>query len=204
MKRTAFPSIPTPDEVPPKRQHSEATNGDDHLVSLVELPTIPPNHDDEQNGVQPATITTTLTPYSNHTSPTTSSGKSSGSVPHSSKPRSLRISGIPSTVSTADFRNFLEQLLPSPAGCSDENVLLLSLVPFLGGAQVATVCFKNEPRVFATCSPGATVYITFTHEGKLHELVVDCDFFGLTPLYCSSDPTEEYVYPESLYSMNKH
>jgi hypothetical protein len=59
-------------------------------------------------------------------------------------------------------------------------------------AQVATVSFRNEPKVIVSCFPGTPVYIeaVFT-DNTVYTLIVDCDFFGLTPLYSSPSPSVE-------------
>ena len=105
--------------------------------------------------------------------------------------RSLRISLIPSTVTFDEFQSFLENL-PSlyTSENGDTNILALSLVRDIN-SQVSTVCFRSEPDLFSKCAPHKEIHIDFDHNGTVHELVVDCDFFGITPLYSSEKPTVE-------------
>ena len=110
----------------------------------------------------------------------------SGSSPKAM--RSLRVSSIPSAVRVNDFRRYLENLTYhcDGTGTSDTNVLAMSLAPD-GRWKVATVCFHNEPEPFSECDPSTNVTVYFDHVGTRHELTVDCDFFGMTPLYCSPE-----------------
>lgn len=105
--------------------------------------------------------------------------------------RSLRISLIPISVTASDFRAFLEKL-PSrhQSEDGDTNILALSLVKD-NNSQVSTVCFKSEPDLFLECAPHKEIYVAFDHHGTKHQLVIDCDFFGLTPLYSSEKPGVE-------------
>jgi hypothetical protein len=110
--------------------------------------------------------------------------------------RSLRISLIPLAVTASDFRSFLERLQPhngSDLGRCGNNILAMSLVQH-GRSQVATICFDSEPDFFSVCTSDAPMHLNFRHHETDYQLVVDCDFFGLTPLYSSEEPTVEWVY----------
>lgn len=105
--------------------------------------------------------------------------------------RSLRISGIHSSVPYEEFRSFLEGL-DAPVSVHNDNVLALSLAPDTSDSkQVATVCFKHEPDFIAKCTPGVSVEMKYSDGKTESRLVVDCEFFGLTPLYTAPEPIVE-------------
>jgi len=96
--------------------------------------------------------------------------------------RSLRISSIPTSIGINDFRYYLENW----RDVSGIHVLALSLVPD-GRSQVATVCFRCEPEDLSSCTAGRPASIAFNHGEITCQLTIDCDFFGMTPLYSSPE-----------------
>lgn len=108
--------------------------------------------------------------------------------------RSLRISAIPLAVTADEFWTFLNGLSTADRSeNSPSNVLARSLALDTANFQVATVSFSNEPEVFVACTSDRPVYLNYHHNGLEDQLVVDCDFFGLTTLYSALEPTVERV-----------
>lgn len=64
---------------------------------------------------------------------------------------------------------------------------VLRVAPFLG-QQIATVTFLDEPSVIRECRPQRNVRLPMPPELVSSEddstvMTVDCDFYGITPLY---------------------
>jgi len=108
----------------------------------------------------------------------------------SSKPRTFRLSLIPTSVKESELREYLNALECSE-GLAAANILAFSLAPFIDWL-VATVTFGREPLLFAQCRPGLAVYFTLPVElaESSDDIAVDCDFFGITPLYYPPIPQE--------------
>ncbi|KAI5794181.1 hypothetical protein FPQ18DRAFT_165423 [Pyronema domesticum] len=71
----------------------------------------------------------------------------------------------------------------------DDNVLALSLVPSYDGSQTAAVTFSHTPRMFIPCKPRRHIDIAVEIGGiRNDEIVIDCDFYGMTPLYICAEP----------------
>ncbi|KAA8908942.1 hypothetical protein FN846DRAFT_944125 [Sphaerosporella brunnea] len=110
---------------------------------------------------------------------------------HPTMGRTLRISGIPKDITKKALKDSLESLL------SDKNQrkgLIFSLVPNRDDdEQTATVTFERdtEPPLFAQCVSGRRVEIELDGVGE--DLVVDCDFLGMTPLYSDDDPKVDII-----------
>lgn len=113
--------------------------------------------------------------------------------------RSLRVGNVPEDASHDEFRKFMESLLLLDDDYVGGCILLSSLAPSCNGrGQVGTVCFDREPEVLERCRTGCEVYVTWHRGDRTYRLVVDCDFFGMTPLYHPQGvPEAEYV-PRSL------
>lgn len=107
--------------------------------------------------------------------------------------RSLRISSIPTMVTESELRTFL-QGLQLPKSEQTVNIKAISLQKEKCGLQTATVCFEREPDPISSCARCRKITVPYPYQGKTHDLVVDCDFYGLTPLFSSEKPTVEYVY----------
>jgi len=96
--------------------------------------------------------------------------------------RTLRISAIPLCVTEDDFRTYLKELL----GYDD---FILSLVPSQYYAVATVTLTKGEPAELRQCTPANKIYPH--HRETSSDLVVDCDFLGMTPLYTAKEPTVE-------------
>jgi len=107
------------------------------------------------------------------------------------KPRTLRLSPIPTSVDENRLREYLGNL-ECEGGFETENVLAFSLAPFIDWL-VATVTFDRDPFVFKQCLPGYTVsfQLPITLDESREDITADCDFHGITPLY---HPPEEPSY----------
>lgn len=114
----------------------------------------------------------------------------SASTKPSSSSRTLRICGIPLHITPEQLRTSLLRL---SHGSLQANDLILSLAPF-HEAQVATVTFLRgrEPAQFSGCRPGHEIY-ALRLDGVGGNLVVDCDFYGITPLYSAKVPTVDVI-----------
>ncbi|KAI5844898.1 hypothetical protein BZA05DRAFT_408884 [Tricharina praecox] len=119
--------------------------------------------------------------------------KSKGSVapvkaaPSSGPPipaRTLRIPNIPPSVTEQDFRKYLGGILGYPD-------FMLSYVPDETNITATITPTKGEPASLARCIPGKEIDLPYP--GTKHGLLVDCDFFGLTPLYTAKEPTVDIV-----------
>ncbi|KAF8245723.1 hypothetical protein K440DRAFT_586597, partial [Wilcoxina mikolae CBS 423.85] len=109
------------------------------------------------------------------------------------KPRTFRLSLVPIDVRKEQLRESLEALLAISTQNGARNVKVLSLVPKSCKWQVGTVTFVNEPPDFAGCLPNRRLELLITIAGNEVELAVDCDFLGLTPLYCSPCATVDII-----------
>jgi hypothetical protein len=115
----------------------------------------------------------------------------------SEKPLTLRLSEIPVTVQERQLRECLNSLeceaRPHSVG-AEKNVLALSLAPYIDWL-VATVTFRHIPSAFAHCQPRRVVYFDLPPELSAEEngvtVTVDCDFYGITPLYQPTQPEFE-------------
>jgi hypothetical protein len=117
------------------------------------------------------------------------------------KPLTLRLSEIPVTIQERQLREFLNSLeyeaRPQALGNAfgnEKNVLALSLAPYIDWL-VATVTFRHVPWAFARCQPRRMVYFDLPPELSAEEsgvtVTVDCDFYGITPLYQPAQPEFE-------------
>jgi hypothetical protein len=117
--------------------------------------------------------------------------------PGKSADRTLRINLFSNSVTETQLVEWLEGLAcDEPDGHSspnESNILKLTLYPYRTW-QVATVTFCSVPSIFALCAPGrgqeARVKIG---ETEAIDISVDCDFWGLTPLYTAQVPSVEYA-----------
>jgi hypothetical protein len=99
--------------------------------------------------------------------------------------RAFRITSIPASVNWKELHECLEALVPNPAP-DETNVQALTLAPH-GRGKIATIVFRQEPPVFAECTPGSAVDAGLDPGGAPCRLSLDCDFFGMTPLYDAGD-----------------
>jgi len=98
--------------------------------------------------------------------------------------RTFRITSIPPEVSKEQLQSTL-----LGAGVEPQQRIICSLVPH-GNTQTATVTFKSgDPPQSLNCKPGSKASLEL--DGIGGDLSVDCDFFGITPLYCGENPTVE-------------
>jgi hypothetical protein len=70
----------------------------------------------------------------------------------------------------------------------ETNVVALSLAP-RDEWQVGTITFSKKPSEFALCSPNNPIKIRLLAPNiDATEISIDVDFYGMTPLYCPSEP----------------
>jgi hypothetical protein len=110
-------------------------------------------------------------------------------IARSVNPRTFRISAIPCHVTKDQLIVYLQQLLPY--GTTDE--IIISVVPYSYGKElIATVTFTHrEPARFFACKLGTELSLYFKEMKS--NVVIDCDFFGITPLYSAREPAVEQV-----------
>jgi hypothetical protein len=108
----------------------------------------------------------------------------------SSNSRTLRLSLIPTSVDGGRFRQYLAGLR-CEAGVLDDNILAFSLAPY-GKWLVATVAFRQEPLDLTECRSDRKCYVRLPPELDGATITVDCDFYGITPLY--HPPKSEPIY----------
>ncbi|KAF8534452.1 hypothetical protein BDD12DRAFT_895849 [Trichophaea hybrida] len=101
------------------------------------------------------------------------------------KPRTLRLSEIPTSVDENQLRQYLNNLECETTSVA-ENVLALSLAPYIDWL-VATVTFRQEPLIFTQCRPHRIMHFELPTQlvgpRETGTILVDCDFYGITPLY---------------------
>ncbi|KAF8241213.1 hypothetical protein K440DRAFT_592033, partial [Wilcoxina mikolae CBS 423.85] len=101
------------------------------------------------------------------------------------KPRTLRLSEIPKSVDENQLRQYLNSLECETTSAA-ENVLVLSLAPYIDWL-VATVTFSQEPLIFTQCRPHHIMHFQLPTQlvgpRETGIISVDCDFYGITPLY---------------------
>lgn len=111
------------------------------------------------------------------------------------KPRTLRLSGIPLSLGEGQLRTSLNALIDKtqPNG---ENILALSLALY-HGRLVATVTFLHEPSIFKECRPLHSIELPIptnlagsSEDDMIIDIIADCDFYGITPLYHPPHPEE--------------
>lgn len=120
------------------------------------------------------------------TPPPSLSPPTSQTIPKKRLRLSYRITSIPREVSKQQLQSSLKSLLEEP---EQQRRLICSLVPH-GNKQTATVTFESgEPPQSFNCKPGIKTSVIL--DGIDDYLSVDCDFFGMTPLYCAQNPTVE-------------
>lgn len=107
--------------------------------------------------------------------------------------RTFRLSGIPSSVKPEQLRTYLNSLICETQR-TGENILALSLAPHLD-RLVATVTFVEEPLIFRECRPLRSMELPVSTElaesleaDMITDITVDCDFYGITPLYHPPQP----------------
>jgi hypothetical protein len=99
----------------------------------------------------------------------------------SSSPRTLRLSLIPMSIDKDQLRRHLASLRYE-AQVSDDNILALSLAPYRAWL-VATVTFQVEPIEFRRCRSNHKLDVPLPLQPNGAPISVDCDFYGITPLY---------------------
>ena len=99
-----------------------------------------------------------------------------------SRVRTLRISSIPLSVTKDELRTYLKELL-------GYDGFPFSLVPAKYSAVATVTLTGGEPTDLSTCTPGKRIYQHHQKTGV--DLVVDCEFHGMTPLYSADEPTVE-------------
>jgi hypothetical protein len=109
------------------------------------------------------------------------------------KPRTLRISNIPGSISKSDFEAILACVVKENtlSDAADQPGLLgwsFAAAAHLEGSFVATV-------TFCTSLPPTQLEAAIRHSTQLDlgRLRVDMDFFGFTPLADPTNPVVEYV-----------
>jgi hypothetical protein len=117
--------------------------------------------------------------------------------------RTFRIRMIDESVTTSQLHEWLKTLeFPSVDSSKvvDDNVVEFSLIPSYDGSKTATVTFFHTPLMFIPCKPGRDISnhdIGHVIIGgiKHNRLVIDCDFYGMTPVYiCAQpEPSVEFV-----------
>jgi hypothetical protein len=107
------------------------------------------------------------------------------SPPH---PRTFRVSSIPTNIDKAGLRQYLcdleceKGIQPQNSGIQLQNILAFSIAPYIG-RLVATITFHQEPLLFLQCRPGHPLALQLPQELGGVKITVDCDFYGITPLY---------------------
>lgn len=100
------------------------------------------------------------------------------------RPRTLRISGIPLCATKEEFGAYLKELLGY-----DGFIFSLVRSKHYAVATVTPTTEEPDPAALLGCAPCKKVYKCYRETGV--ELVVDCDFLGITPLYSADEPTVE-------------
>ena len=105
------------------------------------------------------------------------------------KPRTFRVSNIPPEVTESELRTYLKDLLED---CTPDD-FVVSLAPYsYGKRQIATVTFtRRELPPFSDCRTSRRLYLPY--DGMGSQIIVDCEFQGVTPLYSAIEPTVEWV-----------
>jgi hypothetical protein len=103
----------------------------------------------------------------------------------------FRIQQIEESVTENQILQWLTELSMSISE-TESNILHISLAPY-NGTKTATVTFRSVPHCFQRCVSNQPE-LTAKFSGIQSEVLVDQDFYGITPLYCSSsNPSFEYV-----------
>lgn len=108
------------------------------------------------------------------------------------KPRTFRLKNVPLPVQREQLKTYLNSL-PSESHLEGSNVQALSLAPYNHNWLVATVSFLKEPSAFGKCQSLRPLPLPIPTElgGSIESsisidrITVDCDFYGMTPLYHS-------------------
>jgi hypothetical protein len=113
-------------------------------------------------------------------------GGTNPAVQQPKPPRTFRLSLIPVSIEQEPLRRYLNRLECRPRSPNlqplEENILNFSLASYLSW-QVATVSFRQEPAEFNKCIRGNSINIGLPRELGGTQITVDCDFYGMTPLY---------------------
>jgi hypothetical protein len=108
--------------------------------------------------------------------------------------RTLRISLIPTSVTELQLREWLGSLssdkIHGYVSAAEKNVLELSLAAY-NRWQTATVTFLFIPQELTKCNPGSKIEVQAEIGGVKVVIVIDCDFWGFTPLYSCPAPSVE-------------
>ncbi|KAI5793482.1 hypothetical protein FPQ18DRAFT_304789 [Pyronema domesticum] len=115
-----------------------------------------------------------------------SSEASDAAAPGKPSYHTFRIREIPSSVTEEQLRVWLSSLSASTP-VTQSNIRAKSLVPYNNG-QTATVTFCCVPKVF---QGQPEVMATFGDVQK--EVSIDSDFYGITPLYSSAEPSPDII-----------
>jgi len=105
-------------------------------------------------------------------------------------PLTVRISGLPNTMTASELRSLLNDL-HKPAR---RNLQQLSLAPSLAGRlkKTATVSYRDVPRELKNCRQSVvTLSVPLPDSNEELDLQFDAHFFGLTPLYTPENPAVE-------------
>jgi hypothetical protein len=102
--------------------------------------------------------------------------------------RTFRISDIPREATNKTLRAYLNSLLST----SEADKFIYSLAPYnFTSTQVATVTFTERvPQPFSSCSQRRRIPSPSPKLGD--NLIIDCNFLGITPLHSAEDPDVEY------------
>jgi hypothetical protein len=122
--------------------------------------------------------------------PTTHQGETASSTPPASVHRTFRLSEIPLDIKERALCKSLNRLRVGNTSIK-RNSEVFSLATYRSW-QVATVSFQQEPDDFKRCTPDHKIYIRLSKrrtEGRAVpvNIAVDCDFYGMTPLYQPKD-----------------
>ncbi|KAF8247189.1 hypothetical protein K440DRAFT_629762 [Wilcoxina mikolae CBS 423.85] len=108
----------------------------------------------------------------------------------SSNPRTIRLSLIPTSVDEDRLRQYLAGL-KYETEVLDDNILAFSLVPYRKWL-VATVTFRQEPLDLTECRSDRKLHVRLPPELSGATITVDCDFYGITPLYHPPQSEPQY------------
>ncbi|KAF8535303.1 P-loop containing nucleoside triphosphate hydrolase protein [Trichophaea hybrida] len=114
-------------------------------------------------------------------------------------PRTFRLALIPTTIDDDGFRQYLGGL-ECENGIPTQKILAFGLAPYMDWL-VATVTFHNEPLIFMECRPNCQLSVSLPSDLCEATITVDCDFYGITPLYHpASKPKYDLVAVSELAS----
>lgn len=103
--------------------------------------------------------------------------------------RTLRLQSVPATLDEEKLKDYLTNLECSKGPTS--TIMGFSLSKD-GVSQVATVSFLDIPTALQPCQKGKAIIVSLPPtKNQTLSIEVDCDFLGMTVLYCPENPVYE-------------